>query len=103
MGLDEKRIEALTMQVSDCLRKENEAPDHRVMVMALAGGAVFQKESLGNIIAMAGIANRLHSAVCQGGDLTQSQQSTIGGHKRQTKHLRCSGQKAICRIRILKW
>jgi hypothetical protein len=47
MGLDEKRIVALTMQVSDCLRKENEAPDHRVMVMALAGGAVFRKESLG--------------------------------------------------------
>ena len=58
MGLDEKRIEALTMQVSDCLRKENEAPDHRVMVMALEGWAVLQKESLGKFIAMAATANK---------------------------------------------
>ena len=102
MGLDEKRIVALTMQVSDCLRKENEAPDHRVMVMALEGWAVLQKESLGKFIAMAATANRLHSAVCQGGDRTQTQQSTIGGHKRQAKHFCCGGQKAIRRIRMLK-
>src|SRR6266436_7260407 len=45
---------------------------------------------------------RLHSAVCQGGDRTQTQQSTIGGHKRQAKHFRCGGQKAVRRIRMLK-
>ena len=44
----------------------------------------------------------MRSAVCQGSDATQAQQSTIGGHQRQAKHLGCRGQKAICRIRMLK-
>ena len=53
---------------------------------------------LGTLIAV----NRLHSAVCQGGDLPQAQQSTVGGHERQAKHFCCSGQKAIRWIRMLK-
>jgi hypothetical protein len=36
----------------------------------------------------------LYSAVCQAGDLAQTQQSAIGGHQRQAKHLRRSSQKA---------
>jgi hypothetical protein len=55
---------------------------------------------LGTLIAIA--SNRLHSAVCQGGDLPQAQQSTVGGHERQAKHFCGSGQKAIRWIRMLK-
>ena len=36
---------------------------------------------------------RLHSAVCQAGDLPQTQQSGIGSHKRQAKHLRRGARK----------
>jgi hypothetical protein len=62
----------------------------------------FPEGGLGTLIAMARRTNRLHSAVCQGGDLPQAQQSTVGGHERQAKHFRCSGQKAIRWIRMLK-
>ena len=58
----------------------------------------FPEGGLGTLIA----ANRLHSAVCQGGDLPQAQQSTVGGHERQAKHFCGSGQKAIRWIRMLK-
>ena len=58
----------------------------------------FPRRRSWNLIA----ANRLHSAVCQGGDLPQAQQSTVGGHERQAKHFCCSGQKAIRWIRMLK-
>ena len=58
----------------------------------------FPEGGLGTLVA----ANRLHSAVCQGGDLPQAQQSTVGGHERQAKHFCCSGQKAIRWIRMLK-
>ena len=58
----------------------------------------FSEGGLGTLNA----ANRLHSAVCQGGDLPQTPQSTVGGHERQAKHFCGSGQKAIRWIRMLK-
>ena len=61
----------------------------------------FLEARLGTLIAMARSAD-CRSAVCQGGDLPQAQQSTVGGHERQAKHFCCSGQKAIRWIRMLK-
>jgi hypothetical protein len=61
----------------------------------------FPEARLGTLIAMARSAD-CRSAVCQGGDLPQAQQSTVGGHERQAKHFCCSGQKAIRWIRMLK-
>ncbi len=62
----------------------------------------FPEGGLEPLLRWHGAQNRLHSAVCQGGNLPQAQQSTVGGHERQAKHFCCSGQKAIRWIRMLK-
>src|SRR6266576_2351553 len=42
----------------------------------------FPEGGLEPLLRRHGAQNRLHSAVCQGGNLPQAQQSTVGGHER---------------------